>query len=623
MALLDITNVTIRMAGRDLLVGASLSVEAGRKVGVVGRNGTGKSTLFKAIAGELHADAGEIRLAQRARLGVVAQHAPDGPARVIDVVLAADTERTALLAEQEHAPPERVAAIHDRLDAIDAHSAEARAGKILAGLGFTHAEQQGAVGDLSGGWRMRVALAGALFAAPDLLLLDEPTNHLDLEAALWLETWLAKFPGAVLLISHDKALLDRAVDSIAHLENTKLTLWQGGYSTFARSRAERAFHAAAAAQKFEAQRAHMQKFVDRFRYKASKARQAQSRLKAIERLTPPEAWDAEDRAQSIDLPPPRDVAPPVIAADQASVGYDGRAVLQGLGFRIDMEDRIALLGRNGNGKSTLAKLLAGRLAPMRGSIFRAPKLGVGYFAQHQEDELDAAGSPISHMQEALPQATPTQVRAQLARFGLDADRAKTVVAKLSGGERARLLLALATREAPQLLILDEPTNHLDIPAREALVRALAAFEGAVILISHDVELVDAVADRLWLVADGKVEPFEGDLTEYRAWLAAPAARAVSAAAEPRRSDRRDRADARAAVAPLRKQAKDAEAKLAKLAREKSSILAQLADPKLYSSGNVAGVASLNSRLAAVKADEAAAEELWLEATTALENFSAA
>jgi ATP-binding cassette subfamily F protein 3 len=625
MSLLTISEITLRIAGRELLRGASLSVEAGRKIGIVGRNGTGKSTLFRAIAGELAVDAGEIRLARAARLGVVAQHAPDGPESVIATVLAADAERAALLAALETAAPERQAELFDRLAAIGADAAEARAATILAGLGFTEAEIRGPVGNLSGGWRMRVALAAALSLRPDLLLLDEPTNHLDLEAALWLEGWLRKFPGAILLISHDRGLLDRVPDAIAHLDNAKLTLWQGGYSAFARQRAERAAHAAAAMAKYQRERQHLQNFVDRFRSKASKARQAQSKLKAIARLTPPEAWEADDAAQTIDLPPPAGLAPPLLAAERAAVGYGGRRVLDGLDFRIDPEDRIALLGRNGNGKSTLARLLAGKLPPMAGELRRAPKLAVGYFAQHQEEELDQAATPLAHMRAALPLALPEKCRAQLARFGLDAARAETEVRKHSGGERARLLLALATREAPQLLILDEPTNHLDIPAREALVRALADFPGAVLLISHDAELVDAVAEDFWLVADGRVTPFDGDLDEYRAWLASrrDEAQGRSVQAAPRANDRRARADARAATAPLRRQLREAEQAIEQLTRERAAIEAKLADQALYASGKADEITRLNTRLAAVHAEIHASEEAWLAASAALEEAASA
>ncbi len=622
MSLLTLTGITIRIAGRTLLDNADLTIDPGRRVGLVGRNGAGKSTLLKAIAGDISVDGGEIRLAARARLGRVKQEAPSGNATLLETVLAADTERLALLAELETADPHRLAEIHDRLIAIDADAAPSRAAAILAGLGFDAAAQARPVESFSGGWRMRVALAAALFAQPDLLLLDEPTNHLDLEATLWLETWLAKFPGAAIVVSHDRGLLDRCVDSIAHLDRGKISVTPGGYDEFVRIRTERAMQLASMAEKVARQRAHMQAYVDRFRAQATKARQAQSRLKALQKLPQIETV-VEDAPTRFSFPEPAQIAPPILALDRVSVGYGDKPVLRNLLLRIDMDDRIALMGANGNGKSTLAKLLAGRLEPMAGEIRRGPKLRVGYFAQHQEAELVASETPIDHMQRALPRATPAQVRAQLARFGLDADRAGNKVTALSGGEKARLLLALATREAPHLLILDEPTNHLDIDAREALVRALADFSGAVLLITHDPHLVELVADRLWLVADGTVAPFDGDLDDYRALLADRARPAAKADAAPsRRDERRDRAEARVATAPLRKKAKDAEARLAKLAAERAALEARLADPALYVPGNAGKVTDAQTRLAAVNRQTEAAEMEWLEAAEALEAASA-
>jgi ATP-binding cassette subfamily F protein 3 len=620
MSLLTLTGISIRLGGRLLLDGADLAVDPGRRIGLVGRNGAGKSTLLRAIAGDLAVDGGEIRLAARARLGRVKQEAPSGDASLIDTVLAADTERTALLAEAETAEPHRLGEIHDRLIAIGADVAPSRAATILAGLGFNAEAQARPVESFSGGWRMRVALASALFAQPDLLLLDEPTNHLDLEATLWLETWLARFAGAALVVSHDRGLLDRCVDSIAHLDRGKISLTPGGYDEFVRIRTERAMQLASAAKKVSEQRAHMQAYVDRFRYKASKARQAQSRLKALEKLPQIESV-VEDAPTRFNFPEPAQLSPPILALDRVSVGYDGTPVLRDLLLRVDMDDRIALLGANGNGKSTLAKLLAGRLPALAGELRRGPKLRVGYFAQHQEAELTASETPILHMARALPRATPPQVRGQLARFGLDADRASTRVENLSGGEKARLLLSLATRDAPQLLILDEPTNHLDIDAREALVRALADFPGAVLLITHDPHLVELVADRLWLVADGTVKPYDGDMDDYRALLA-ERARPAKVDAATRRIDRRDRAEARAATAPLRKRAKDAEGRIARLDSEKSSLERKLADPALYAAGRAAEVTAAQTRLAAIARETDAAEADWLEATEALEAASA-
>jgi ATP-binding cassette subfamily F protein 3 len=522
MSLLIASGVTLRIGGRTLLDGADLTVDPGRRIGLVGRNGAGKSTFLKAVSGDLGLDGGDIHISSRARMAQVKQTAPSGPQSLLDTVLAGDPERLALLAQADRAergeiPPEQVGAIYERLAAIDADSAPARAATILAGLGFDAEAQARPVDSFSGGWRMRVALATVLFSNPDLLLLDEPTNHLDLEATLWLESWLAKFPGAALVVSHDQGLLDRSVQAIAHLDQRRISLTPGGYSEFVRIRTEQAMQLAKAAEKIAARRAHMQSFVDRFRATASKARQAQSRLRALEKLPAIESV-IEDSVTRFAFPEPKQLPPPILSMDKVAVGYGQTTVLRDVSLSLTMEDRIALLGANGNGKSTFAKLLAGRLEPQAGTVWRPGKLRVGYFAQHQEAELTPEDSALVHIARALPAAPPTQLRAQLARFGLDADRANTPSASLSGGERARLLLALATRDAPQLLILDEPTNHLDIDACDALVRALAEFKGAVLLITHDPHLVELVADRLWIVNDGTVRPYEGDMDDYRALL---------------------------------------------------------------------------------------------------------
>jgi ATP-binding cassette, subfamily F, member 3 len=620
MSLLVISSAAIRLGGRTILNGADLTVDQGRRIGLVGRNGAGKSTLLRAIAGEMALDTGEIRLANRARIATVAQEAPSGSVNLLETVLRGDPERLALLVEAETAPAERLSEIHERLRAIGAEAAPARAAAILAGLGFDEAAQQRPVGEYSGGWRMRVALATALFAAPDLLLLDEPTNHLDLEATLWLEQWLSRFPGAALLVSHDRGLLDRAVQAIAFLDRGKISVTPGGFDEFVRIRTERAMQQTREAERIAAERAHIQSFIDRFRYKASKARQAQSRIKALARLPQIETV-IEDAPTRFDFPEPARIAPPILALDRVAVGYDGTAILRNVSLAIDMDDRVALLGANGNGKSTLAKLLADRLPALSGELRRGPKLRVGYFAQHQTDELVESETPIDHMTRALQRASPPQVRAQLARFGLDADRAETPIANLSGGEKARLLLSLATREAPQLLILDEPTNHLDIDAREALVKALADFQGAVLLITHDPHLVELVADRLWLVADGTVRTFDGDLDDYRALLAERSRPTAKPEVASRRNERRERADARTALAPLRKQARAAEARLAKLAAERASIEKMLTDPELYVATRKSEIAAANARLAAISKLAAAAEAEWLAAEEALEAAS--
>ncbi len=628
MSLLTLTGVTIRMAGRTLLNGADLTVDPGRRIGLVGRNGAGKSTLFKAITGILPIDGGDIRFSSRARMAQVKQEAPSGPQSLLDTVLEGDEERSALMAEADDptTEPMRLAEVHDRLHAIGADAAPARAATILAGLGFDATTQQRPVDEFSGGWRMRVALATALFANPDLLLLDEPTNHLDLEATLWLETWLAKFPGACLLISHDRGLLDRCVDSIAHLDQMKISLTPGGYDEFVRIRTERAMQQTKMAEKVADQKAHLQSFVDRFKAKASKAKQAQARIKAIAKLPQIESV-IEDHVTKFNFPEPAQMSPPILSMEQVSCGYDGNAILKNLSLRIDMDDRIALLGANGNGKSTLAKLIAGRMEAMNGQLRRGPKLRVGYFAQHQEEELIDHETPIDHMQRAIPGATLQQVRAQLARFGLDADRASNQVSACSGGEKARLLLALATRDAPQLLILDEPTNHLDIDAKDALVRALGNFSGAVLLITHDPNLVELVADQLWLVSDGTVKNYDGDMDEYRVYLSEraritgrPAGRGDATGMGGKHSKKP--VDNKAVLAPLRKTAKAAEQKLAKLSEEQKKVEDILGNPAIYQPHRMADMITAKTRLSDLKREIKSAEAEWLAAEEALEAATA-
>ncbi len=626
--MLLIKDLTYRIAGRTLLDNVSLSLPAGHHAGLIGRNGTGKSTLLKLIAGTLQADGGEIGLPANTRIGMLAQEAPDGPESLLETVLAADTERARLLAEAETAhDPHRIGEIHTRLADIEAHRAPARAAAILAGLGFDTAQQAQPCRDFSGGWRMRVALAAVLFAVPDLLLLDEPTNHLDLESTLWLENFLVNYPRTLLLVSHDRNLLNKVVDKIIHLEDNKLTLYTGGYDRFEQTRAERLAQVAAAASKQAAQRRHMQAFVDRFRYKASKARQAQSRLKALAKMQPIVAV-SERRTETFDFPTPEELAPPLIVLDEVDVGYaPDRPVLRKLDLRLDMDDRIALLGANGNGKSTMVKLLAGRLAPLAGSMRRSPKLKVGYFAQHQQDELDLTATPLQLMQRLRPLGNDESRRAQLARFGIGVGKADTRVAQLSGGEKARLLFALMTHEKPHVLLLDEPTNHLDVDAREALVQALNDYEGAVVLVSHDPHLIELTADRLWLVAEGRCQGYEGDLEDYRRLLLDQrrerGRERGGNRAEPisRKEKRRAAAETRAATTHLRKAAETAERQVRALEARRGSFEQRLADPKVYG-GPTRDLMELQVKLAEVKKQIAAAEEQWLSAQAALESGDA-
>ena len=620
--MLTIDQLTYRIGGRVLFDEATAQIGPRRHIGLVGRNGAGKSTLLSLIAGEAQPDGGEIALSKHTRMGQVAQFAPRGNTTVIDIVLAADSERSRLLAEAETATQgHRIAEIHTRLAEIGAHAAPARAAKILDGLGFDQAGQAGPVGALSGGWRMRVALAAALFSAPDLLLLDEPTNHLDLEAALWLEGFLATYPRTFLMVSHDRALLNRAVDGILHLEAGKLTLYPGGYDRFERTRRERLAHLQDLQRRQERERQHIQSFIDRFRAKATKARQAQSRIKLLERMEPIVTIH-EEAAIGFDFPEAEVLPPPLLSLDRVSVGYaPDKPVLSRLGLRIDMEDRIGLLGQNGNGKSTFLRLLAGQLQPSGGTMTRSPKLRTGYFAQDQLDQLDTAESPYRHIARRLPDRAESAVRSHLGRFGFSQARANQDIGSLSGGERARLVLADICCGAPQLLLLDEPTNHLDLEARDSLLRALNAFNGAVILVTHDHHMLSLAVDRLWRVADGTCTAFDGDIESYRADLltATPAASGGNGEDKrpSRRDERRQRAESRAAVAHLRKAARDAEQALERLAQRRTAIETELANPALYN-GSPERAAALSQERADVDRRITDAEQRWISATEELE-----
>ncbi|BBE72211.1 ABC-F family ATP-binding cassette domain-containing protein [Oharaeibacter diazotrophicus] len=615
--MLTISDLTYRIGGRVLIDKASVVVDDGMKVGLVGRNGTGKTTLFNLIDGDLSAESGSIELKKAARIGRVAQEAPGSEISLIDFVLAADTERTALMAEAETASdPHRIAEIQIRLADIEAHSAEARAATILSGLGFDAVDQRRPCADFSGGWRMRVALAAVLFMRPDLLLLDEPTNYLDLEGTLWLTTYVQRYPYTVILISHDRDLLDVAVDHVCHLDQGRLTLWKGGYTSFARQRREKLMLQEKMREKLEARRKHLQAFVDRFKAKASKARQAQSRVKMLEKMETIEAV-VETEVQPIVFPDPKSrLAPPIITFDKVALGYDpARPVLSNLTLRIDDDDRIALLGKNGNGKSTFAKAIAGRLEPFGGGVTRATKLSIAYFAQHQLDELIPSESAFDHVKRLMPGEPDAKVRSRVAQMGLETSKMDTPARELSGGEKARLLLGLATFHGPNLLILDEPTNHLDIDSRESLIQALNAFEGAVILVSHDRHLVEATADRLWLVADGRVTPYDGDMDDYkRLVLSGPDERAGAAKADakPTAVDRRRlAAERRAQLAPLRKKIQAVEARIEALKKDLAKLDATLADPALFAKDPARGAKLSKDRADCARAIDAA-EEQWLE-----------
>ena len=613
-------DISLRVAGRLLIEHASVFIPEGARIGLVGRNGTGKTTLFRAITGDLSLETGDIRIPANARIGQVAQEAPAGPDRLIDVVLAADTERAALLAERaDVTEPARIAEIELRLVDIDAHSAPARAARILAGLGFDEAAQQRPCSEFSGGWRMRVALAAVLFAEPDLLLLDEPTNYLDLEGTLWLQDYLAHYPRTVLIVSHDRELLNESVSFILHLDQRKLTLWRGGYDSFERQRAEKQALDQKARAKQDARRKHMESFVQRFRAKASKARQAQSRLKALARMAPLAEAVGESAAAISIRHPERQLSPPILTLDGVSAGYDGRTVLRNLTLRIDHDDRIALLGPNGNGKSTFAKLISNRVAPSGGRIVAAPGLEIAYLAQHQLDELVAEDTVYDHVRRLMPDAPEAKVRARAAEMGFSGEPANTRIASLSGGEKARLLLGLAASRGPHLLILDEPTNHLDIAARQALVEALNEFPGAVILISHDRSLLDAAAERLWLVAEGTVRPYEGDLDDYQRLVLRRAPAKTRDAAANDAGARKEVAPKRPALGPLRKQIKESETLIARLERQIAELDMRLAAPGLYEK-DPREAARLSASRAEIGNSLAAEEERWIALAAELERL---
>ena len=627
--MLHINDLTYRIEGRVLIDGATVGLPTGHKVGLVGRNGVGKTTLLKIISGDLAPDAGSITVPRSARIGHVAQEAPGGEVSLIDWVLAADTERAQLLDEAEHAhDAHRIAEIHERLNDIGAHAAPARASQILAGLGFDETAQQRPCGTLSGGWRMRVALAAILFLEPDVLLLDEPTNYLDLEGTLWLENYLRTYPHTILIVSHDRDLLNGAVNSILHLERGKLTLYSGGYDDFEEARREKQRLELKLKKKQDEERRRIQAFIDRFKAKATKAAQAQSRIKALAKMQPIAA-QLEDRVAPFHLPQPaRPLASPLLRLENAAAGYAPNSpVLQELSLRIDQDDRIALLGQNGNGKSTFAKLIAGKIKPLSGKVYGAKRVDVGYFAQHQLDELNPQATPYDYILKLMPDATEAQRRTRLGTYGFGADKADTKCANLSGGEKARLLLALATFRGPHILILDEPSNHLDIDSREALVHALTEYEGALILISHDRHLVEACADRLWVVRNGTVTTYDGDIGSYRAEILAERGAGTRqrskandlgiSARKARAKQRRASANRRAGLAPLKKEMQMAQKTIERITGEIAKLDKLLADPMLYE-GDAADAQAVNIERGQHTKRLAEAEEAWLLTSEAYE-----
>ena len=619
--MLNLSSITVRLGGRPILEGASAALPPRSRVGLIGRNGAGKSTLMRVIAGQLEPDEGSADMPRGTRMGYIAQEAPAGSATPFETVLAADIERAALLEEAETCEdPDRLGELHERLNATDAHSAPSRAARILVGLGFDEEMQHRPLDSFSGGWRMRVALAALLFSAPDLLLLDEPSNHLDLEAVMWLEDFLKQYRATILVVSHERDFLNNVVDHILHLDRGKLTLYPGGYDAFERQRAERQAQLAAAREKQAAQREKLQAFVDRWRAKASKAKQAQSRVKALAKMAPI-AELLDDPSLSFGFPSPEPMRPPLITLDMASVGYNDTPILTRLNLRLDPDDRIALLGRNGNGKTTMARLLAAQLKPMEGEVAVSNKLKVGYFTQYQVEELDGEDTPVEHMSRLMKGATPSAVRAQLGRFGFSGEKATTEVKRLSGGERARLALALITRDAPHLLILDEPTNHLDVDAREALVQALNEYTGAVVVVSHDRHMIELVADRLVLVDQGTAREFDGSLDDYTSLVLSKDAGGSKNSTPKinRKDERRMAAAAREKSQALRSRIKKAESEMARLGDLRSAIERAMFDPAGADKSLAAlTMTDLMKKRADTEAKLQATEAEWLEASEAME-----
>lgn len=618
--MLHINNLTYHIEGRALFENASATIPKGAKVGLVGRNGVGKSTLFRLIQNEIDPLTGDISIIAQTRLGAVAQEAPNGHISLLETVLQANKEMSALQQEAKSATdPSHIAHIHTRLADLHAHTAQSRASALLRGLGFTHEDIQAPCAQFSGGWRMRVALAAMLFVEPDLLLLDEPTNYLDLEGSLWLQAHLRRYPHSLIIISHDKDILNKVATSILHIDQQKLHIYKGHYDSFETNRRAQIEHQQKSAQKQQKEAAHLQAFVDRFRAKATKAKQAQSRLKALEKLKPIQIM-FDQRVMPFHFQQPKKaISAPMIRLQNASVGYDGTAVLTKLDLRLDPNDRIALIGRNGNGKSSFAKLLAGKLKQMTGTLECAKKLSIAYVAQHQLDALNGNLTPYEAVRDRHDyDTTEAKTRARVAQMGLCASRTDVKIKNLCGGEKARLMLGLASFDGPNFLILDEPTNHLDIDSRTALIHALNHYEGAVLVISHDRHLIDATMDQIWIAQGGTVKPYEGDLDSYEAMLTAPKETNTSQGkdksnkpATQKKRDRQERAQQRLALAPLAKKIKAHEKQIEKLQTKLVKLDEQLGNPDLYTNHSVKA-ADLTKQRGQLAKQLQAVEKGWLE-----------
>ncbi|MDO6706205.1 ABC transporter ATP-binding protein [Photobacterium sp. 1_MG-2023] len=634
--MITFSDIQLLRGGNILLDQATATIHPGDKVGLVGKNGCGKSTLFALIKGELSVDAGQHSVPSHWELAWVAQETPALERPALEYVIDGDREyrqlEQSLLAAEQADDGNKVALLHDKLDAIGGYSIKARAAELLDGLGFSQEQMNWNLTQFSGGWRMRLNLAQALLCRSDLLLLDEPTNHLDLDAVLWLEKWLQNYRGTLVLISHDRDFLDPVVGRIIHVENQRLNEYTGNYSSFENQRAEKLILQQSMYQKQQKQMAHMQSYIDRFRYKASKARQAQSRIKALERME--KVLPAQfDNPFSFEFREPDSLPNPIIMMDQVAAGYGDVQILDKIRLNLVPGSRIGLLGRNGAGKSTLIKLLSGELSPQAGDLTYSQGVKIGYFAQHQLETLRLDETPLQHMNRLAPEATEQQLRDYLGSFGFKGDKALDLVGPFSGGEKARLVLALIVWQRPNLLLLDEPTNHLDLDMRQALTLALQSFEGAMVIVSHDRYLLRVTTDDLYLVHDRKAEPFDGDLNDYHKWLteqqrnerreqqaAKPESASKDNSAASRKEQKRLEAEFRKQTAPLRKQIDKLDARMEALGKALAQAEAALSDSSIYEADNKARLNQALQEQSQTKSELEDVEMTWMELQEQLESM---